>query len=242
MKGTIRKRKKKNGTIVWDVIVPLGKDPKTGKYKQKWVTVQGTEGDAEIKLAELTLQLAKGINIQPEKVTVSELMKMWLDDRRVAGLAYKTLVGYESIIQNHIKPNLGHIHLTKLHPAQLKELYNKLLSEGRRENTKTLPKSLSPTTVLHVHRVIHAALRYAVKWELVHRNVADVVTPPKQAEREMWVLPKEKVSALLDGLKGTYLYMPTYIAVGTGMRLGEILAIRWQDVDLKQDIISVKQI
>lgn len=241
MRGQIRKRVGKKGDISWQVIVPLGKDPLTGKYKKKWVTVWGTKKDAEKKLAELINQLEKGINIDPEKITFGEYLDRWIRDYGLSNLSQRTIDDYSSLIRNHIKPELGHIPLVKLHPSHLREMYNKLLKEGRKDNKKSLPKSLSPTTVLHVHRVIHEALNHAMQWELVYRNVADVVKPPRPEEKERPVLSQDEIGILLDSLKGTYFYIPTYIAIATGMRLGEVLGLRWQDVDLKKGVIMVKQ-
>lgn len=93
-----------------------------------------------------------------------------------------------------------------------------------------------------MHRVIHEALSHAVKWELVGRNVADAVDPPRKAKKEIAVLNRQQISELLAALKETYLYVPVLIAVTTGLRLGEVLGLRWQDVDFVRKTITVNQV
>jgi integrase len=241
MRGQIKKRVGKKGDVSWQIIVPLGRDPVTGKYKKKWVTVQGTKKEAEKKLNEMLSLLEKGININPEKITYSEYLDKWLADYGRSNLSLRTVNDYTSLIENHIKPRLGHIPLIKLQPVHLREMYSELLENGRKDNKKTVDRSLSTTTVLHVHRVISETLKHAVQWELVPRNVAGVVNPPRREEKEKPVMSQDKISILLDSLKDTYLYLPTYLAIATGMRLGEVLGLRWTDVDLKAGIIRISQ-
>lgn len=183
----------------------------------------------------------KGINISPKKITFGEFSDFWLKDYGRSNLSLKTLDGYRSIINNHLKPEIGNIPLAKLQPHNLREFYSILLREGRRDNKKSVDRGLSPTTVLNIHRVIHEALNHALQWELVPRNVSDVVKPPKHEEKETPFIPYEKIKELLNTLNGTCLYLPTYIAISTGMRLGEILGLHWEDVDLERRVITVRQ-
>jgi len=241
MRGHLKKRVGKTGSVSWDIVVSLGRDPVTGKYKQKWETCQGTKKEAEKRLADLISLLEKGININPERITFGEYLDKWLQDYGLSNLSIRTVNDYTSLIENHVKPELGHIPLLKLHPSHLRQMYSKLLTEGRKDNKKTVGRGLSPTTVLHVHRVISEALNHAMQWELVPRNIADVVKPPRQEEKERAVMSQDEIGILLNFLKDTYLYIPTYIAIATGMRLGEVLGLRWQDTDIKAGTITVTQ-
>ncbi|WP_194175028.1 tyrosine-type recombinase/integrase [Desulfofundulus thermobenzoicus] len=244
MRGSIRKQ----GKDSWRITVSLGKvgvDPETGKpkYGKYQETFVGKKRDAEKRLVDLIAQLQKGVKINPEKMTFGEFLDRWMQDYVMSNTSQRTIDGYESIIRNHLKPHLGDIPLQKLHPTHLRDLYSKLLKEGRKDG-KNGRKGLDPTTILHIHRVIHEALECAVKWELVHRNVADVVDPPKKSkdeEKEVQFLPREKIKDVLDVVKGTYLYIPTCIAVSTGARLGEVLALTWDDVDLKKMTVSIRR-
>ncbi|MGB9858837.1 MAG: tyrosine-type recombinase/integrase, partial [Moorellaceae bacterium] len=237
MRGSIRKQGKES----WRITVSLGKNPVTGKYEKYQETVHGKKAEAEARLAELITQLEKGINIKPEKITFGEFLERWLADYGRSNVSDRTLHDYEPLIHYHIKPELGHVPLGKLHPSHLRELYSKLLREGRKDGKKSAPKGLSPACVRKVHNVIHEALACAVKWELVYRNVAHAVDPPRVSRREVVPLTEEEINRLFDAVKDTYLYIPTCIAVVTGLRLGEVLGLRWQDVDLERGIITVRQ-
>lgn len=238
MRGSILKQK--SGS--WRITVSLGKNPKTGKYEKYQETVRGTKKEAEKRLAELIAQLEKGHTINPEKITFGEYLDKWLNDYGRGNLAHSTFYGYSNIINLHVKPELGCIPLQKLQPVHLRDFYTKQLREGRKDNKKSTGRGLSPTYVLQMHRVIHEALSHAVKWELVGRNVADAVDPPRKAKKEITVLNRQQISELLAALKETYLYVPVLIAVTTGLRLGEVLGLRWQDVDFVRKTITVNQV
>ncbi len=241
MRGQIRKRVNKRGDISWQVIVSLGKDPITGKYKKKWVTVRGTRKDAEKKLVELLQQVDTGTFVDPGKLTVAEYLQRWLKDHK-KNIAPSTYERYRIAIFQHLIPAIGSIPLQKLQPLHIQEMYTRDLEEGRRDNKKSVGKGLSPNTVLYHHRVLHKALEQAVKLQLLSRNPADYVDPPKKAKKSSFtVLSQEDVALLLEAAKGTYLYMPIFLAVHTGMRMGEILGLRWGDVDLERGEIHVRQ-
>jgi integrase len=117
----------------------------------------------------------------------------------------------------------------------------KLAREGRKDNKTTASKGLAASYVHKIHVIVHEALHDALKWELVYRNIADAVDPPKVTRTEVIPLTEKQINDLLDGLKGTYLFVPTFIALATGLRLGEVLGLLWRDVDLDTGIMTVKQ-
>jgi len=240
MRGQIKKRVGKTGQISWQIIVPLGRDFVTGKYNKKWVTVRGTKKDAERKLAELLQQINNGMYSDPGKMTVAEYLTWWLNNHK-QNLTPSTCKSYHVGIYKHIIPVIGHMPLIKLQPVHIQEMYSKDLAEGRKDNKKTVGKGLSPTTVLYHHRILHKALEQTVRLQLLSRNPADYVDPPKKEKREMTVLSEQEVKVLLDAFKDSYLYMPIFLAIYTGMRMGEILALTWQDVDANRGIIQVRQ-
>ena len=145
------------------------------------------------------------------------------------------------IAEKHIIPELGQIQLSKLQPIDLRDFEAKLSQEGRKDNKKTAGLGLAPAYVHKIHVIIHEALHDALKWELVYRNVADAVDPPKVVREEVIPLNEKQINDLLDGLKGTYLYVPTYIALATGLRLGEVLGLTWRDIDLETAILTVRE-
>ncbi|MEW6572871.1 MAG: site-specific integrase [Bacillota bacterium] len=237
MRGSIRRQSEDS----WRITISLGKNPKTDKYEKYQETFQGKKPDADKRLNDLLSLLGKGYTINPEKMTFGEFLDRWLADYGRSNLSERTLYDYTHIINYHIKPELGDLHLIKLHPSHLREFYGKLLREGRKDNKKTVGRGLAPAYVKKIHVIIHEALKHAVKWELAYRNVADAVDPPRVRREEVVPLSEAELDRLFNTVTDTYLYVPTCIAVATGMRLGEVLGLRWQDVDLKRGVITIRQ-
>jgi integrase len=125
-------------------------------------------------------------------------------------------------------PALGHHVLPKLRPLHIQEFYANALAKGRKNGNG----GLSPQTVLHFHRILHKALTQAVRWQLLARNPATAVEPPRPQREQMRALDEKETATLIKSLAGNQLYLPTVLAVAGGLRRGEILALRWQDVDL----------
>lgn len=149
------------------------------------------------------------------------------------------LYSYETIVRRHIVPALGKLPLQKLQPMHLQSLYSQKLQGGRADGK---PGGLSPRTVRYIHSVIFEALKHAVKWQIVPRNVAEAVEPPRPARQEMQVLTEDQVRKFLATVQDDRFYAAYLLAITTGMRRGEILGLRWQDVDLKQGVVSINQI
>jgi integrase len=128
---------------------------------------------------------------------------------------------YEQLIRRHTAPHIGKVRLTKLGARHLDQLYGVLVRSG-----------LSSTTVLQLHRVLHHALRDAMRWNLVARNVAELVTPPRRAHHDFVTLTPKQARRFLDAVKGDRLEALYILALTTGMRQGELFGLRWADVDL----------
>ena len=216
MRGHIRKRAKDS----WTLVLNLGRDPGTGKRKQQWVSVKGTKKDAERKLAELIHQADNGGFVKPAKETLGSFLNRWLKEYAKASLSPRSLERYEGVVRVNIIPSLGDIPLTRLKPEQLQKYYTAMLNAG-----------LSGGTVRYHHALLHVALKTAVKWYLVSRNVADAVDPPRVRRVEMRTWDEESINRFLLAAKSTPYYALFYTALFTGMRRSEILALRWQDVD-----------
>ena len=165
-------------------------------------------------------------------------LERWLRDYCAVKVSPKTAERYTQIVRLHLTPTLGHHQLTKLRPLHIQEAYTFWLQGGRRDGEAG---GLSVTTVLHHHRVLHLALRQAVRWQLLAVNPADAVQPPRKAQREMSALDEDETAKLLEAAVGSDLYAPILVAVTTGLRRGELLALRWQDVDLERGTLSVNQ-
>ena len=217
MRGHIVKRYKDSYTIVLN----LGVDPATGKRKQQWITVKGTKKEAEKRLAESLNQLDKGVFTKPGKTTLADYLKQWLKDCCWANLAPRTAEGYESIVHCHLIPSLGQIPLTQLKPEHLQHVYSEKLAVG-----------LSHRTVRYIHVTLHKALQDAARLGIIVRNPADAVEPPKVQRHEMRTMNESDIHIFLEFAKSTPYYALFYLALFTGMRRSELLALRWSDVDL----------
>jgi len=224
MRGHIEKRGKNS----YSIAVSLGKDATTGKYKYQWVSVKGTKKDAEKRLSELLHQLDNGTFIKPGKTTLGEYLEKWLSDYVWSNLAPRTAEGYDSIVRCHLIPALGNIPLTQLRPDHLQRYYYEKLSGGRYDGKG----DLSRTTVSHHHTCLHRALKMALKWGLLNRNPADAVTPPRPQRSEMHTMNEDDITRFLEAAQSTPYYVLFFLALFTGMRRSEILALRWCDVDL----------
>ena len=233
MKGHLRQRGER-----WYAVIDVGRTP-SGRRHQRWINL-GTNSKraAERALAKVLTQSAEGTLAEPNRATVTELLGQYIESRRVAGRAPATLLNY-SHLAGRIKKRIGHIRLSDLKPGHLEALYAAELADwdARFEAGK---KHLSPRTVRHEHDLLRTALKYAVRQGLVVRNPADMVTPPRAPQLEQRVLTPGQVAQLLDTLRPHRLYALIYLAVSTGMRRGELIGLRWGDVDLEARRLEVR--
>ncbi len=216
MRGHVVKR----GKDSYPIKISMGRDAVTGKYRYQWVTVRGNKTDAEKRLAELLHQLDTGTFMKPGKTTLGEFLLHWIKDYQ-PNLSPRGWERYDGIIKKHLVPSLGNIVLTQLRPEHIQGHYTAKLRHG-----------LSPKTVNYLHNVLHLALKTAVKWGLLYRNPADVVDPPRFRRRDMQTWDSDEISRFLAIAKNSLYYELYYLALFTGMRRSELLALRWQDVDL----------
>ena len=235
MAGSVRRR----GKGTWEVTIDLGRDSVGSRRRRRFINVKGTKRDAERALAEAFHQRDTGISFAPGLMTVGEYLNRWLRDYAEAKVSLRTWVRYRGIVDRHLAPNLGHLRLGELRPAHIQALYGLALRDGGRVDGKS--GGLSPRTVLHIHRVLRQALSWAVKWQLVTRNPADAVSPPRPNRPEMRTLNVEETERLLISAEGSPSYALVYLALTTGARKGELLALRWQDVDLDRGQMEIQR-
>jgi integrase len=226
MSGHIRRR----GERSWELKFDTGVDPLTGRRMTRYHSFKGTKRDAQAELVRLMDATARGTYIDPSKTTLGEFLDRWERDWAAINVTPKTLERYAELLKVHVRPHLAALPVQKLAPAHLAELYGKLLREGRRPRGEEAAAGLSPRTVGHVHRVLHKALNVAVEWGVTHRNVVSVVTPPKVSSTEIEILDEDQARRILQQLRGRSLYMIALLGLTTGMRRGELLALRWRDL------------
>lgn len=227
MRGHVRKRGDK-----WAVVLYLGVDA-SGKKKYKWFSGFKTRKEAEKELAAKIQEFNTGGYVEAAKETFGDFMKRWLEDKATQ-VRPNTLRSYEQPVRCHIIPHLGHIQVAKLRPQDLQSFYSRLLQGD---------KPLSNRSVQLIHTLIHEALKRAVKWGMVARNVADAVDPPKPTRSKGTTWTTEDAMRFLEvnePIEPRY-WIGFYLAIMTGMRKGEILALRWSDIDLENGIAQVTQ-
>lgn len=208
-----------------------------GRVVGEWVDANGkrryisgeTKTGVQRRLRELLADRDKGIAYDSENLTVGDYLDRWLRAAK-GSVRPRTWQRSEEVVRLHLKPTIGHHRLDKLNAMQVQAVYGQKLEEG-----------LSPRTVEIVHATLHKALGQAVRWLLVPRNVAEAATPPRQGRSEIAALSREQVRALLRAAKGDRLEAFWVLAVTTGMRNGELLALQWRDVDLEARTLRVRR-
>ena len=171
-----------------------------------------------------------GFLLPDEKILFGDFLDHFIVNVATPTLKSKTVESYRWLSDSHIKPNLGHIPIDKLRPDHLQSLYSKKLNEG-----------LSKRTVQHMHAVIRRSLNQALKWELILRNPAGLVTAPTPDKKAYKTLTAEEARIFLKSTVD-HRWHPIYVlAITTGMRMGEILGLYWEDIDFKRGTLSVKR-
>jgi integrase len=229
MRGNITRRGKSSWRLKFDV-------DGGGKRECRYVTIRGSRKDAEAELARLLNEAYKGTLPDASKLTVEAYLWQWLDGKH--GLSPVTVERYREIIAKGIVPTLGKIELQKLKPIEVKAWLSNMMTKGSRTGG-----ALSARTVRHLYRVLRAALEDGVKLDLLSRNVADAVSPPRLDNAEIEILNADQIAAVLDALKDSCSRLRPIVslALATGMRRGELLALRWSDVDLGQSVLKVER-
>ena len=212
----------------WTAVVDIGPDPVTGKRRRKRVTAR-TKREVEQQIARLLAEAGKGPLAVSATTTVRDYLARWLDDAGTR-LRPSSLRRYQDAIRLYVTPHIGAIPLARLTAADLNRLYAAALDAGR-----------APATIRLVHNVLHTALSDAVRWDLLARNVADAATPPRKPEPRWTVWDAAQVQAFLAAAADDDLEALWRLAVLTGMRRGELLGLRWEDVDLEHGALFVRQ-
>jgi integrase len=229
VKGHIRERSPGHWAIILDT-----RDPQTGRRKRKWHSFAGGKREAQIECSRLIAEIAGGTYIDPTRLTLSAFLDRWLDHMR-GQITPKSHERYTEIVRKNIIPLLGGLMLTKLQAAHISEAHAKALTSGRRKGTG----GLSARTVMYMHRVLRQALHQAVKWQLLVRNPADLVDPPKVERRQMAVYDADATAGLIEAARPSSMFVPVLLGVLCGLRRGEITAMRWRSVDLDTGQLSV---
>jgi integrase len=172
-----------------------------------------------------------GVSVDAKKQTVEEFLVRWLEDSQKQSVRPRTYERYEEVVRLHIVPMLGKYQLQKLSPEHVQSLYARKLEAG-----------FSETTVHHIHNVLHKALKTAMKWGLVSRNACELVDAPRKARFEGRALTVEQARRLLAVARGHRMEALFYLELATGMRRGEIMGLKWQDINFEKGLLRVQRI
>ncbi len=209
-----------------------GWDPGTASYRRVIRTVRTTSRrEAKAALARLEVEVASG-RVGPSDPTVTELLERWMEHLERLGRSDSTLYNYRRYINRELGPAIGGLRLSKLTARDLDGLYTALTRRG-----------LAPATVRQIPAVMRAALNQAVRWGMVGRNVATLASAPSQPQREQHPPSEAEVQALLDAASGLDPMFGLFVRViaATGMRRAEACGLRWSDVDLEAERLTVQR-
>lgn len=216
MRGSIRR----GGKGTWRIEVSLGYDPVTKKRVRDYETFRGTKAEAEIRLSAMLHALDTGTELKGERITVAEYLERWLDHARTR-VRPRTWVRYESLVRVHVVPLIGTKRLSKVRATDLQAVLDHMTKGGQ-----------SARSVVQCHRVVSAALRQAQRWQIIAVNPAAAVQPPKPERPALTIPTPADMAAVVAGARGTDYEAPFTVAVATGLRRGELVGLRWRDVDL----------
>lgn len=240
MRGHVHKRTRKNAagkeTVRWYVVVDVGVS-EDGRRKQKWHGGFGTRREAEAERARIVNDVNTGGYVAPDRLTLTGWVReSWLPVTRTRVKA-STFDSYRSNMEVHVLPALGNRHVQQITAPMLNALYAGLLARGNGRGP------LAPKTVRYIHTIVHKALADAVDAGILRANVAERAKPPRpnrSSQRKIECWEATELAAFLRSVEGEWLEAAWRVSAMTGMRRGEVLGLRWADVDLDQGRIAVR--
>lgn len=231
--GGYRRRGKDTWELKFSAI-----DPKSGARRARYVTFKGNETAARAKLRELVKQADDGAWVAPKKQTFGEVLDAWEAGLNVSP---KTAERYKELVDRFIQPHLGAIQVAALRPSRIEAFYTDL-RDGRGPKEGEAGSKLAPRTIGHIHRLVVQALSLAERDGAIPSNPARLAKRPKIERTEIEILSEDQVRDVLTKLQGRLpFYRLAALGLATGMRRGELCALRWKDVDLDAGRLRVEQ-
>ena len=246
MAGSIEKRGKNS----YRLTVSEGFDL-NGKPMIHRKTVHGNKKDAEVELAKFVTEVQNGLVIDGKSLKFSEFTEIWKRDYGSKELAPSTYKRYCRMLETRLLPYFGHFYINKIKPTDIMKFYDLLekdtqLVRKKGNNGSKTKKPLSGKTILEHHRLLRAMLHRAVYWQLIVSNPAERVQPPKAKKPKRRSYDDEQTKILLENLEkltveDTKYKVAIILTIFTGVRLGELMGLEWQDVDFRNGIISINR-
>lgn len=225
MKGHLMRRGERSWRLKYDLPTTTGKRRET-----RYVTLHGTKKEAQEEAARILASVTNGQHVDPSRESLGQFAERWLRDWAAQNVSNKTFTRYEQLLRKHICARVGSVPIQRLRAVDLQGIYAAMAADGMADRTR-----------LHTHRVLHRMLRHATQWGVVQRNIASMVDAPTVQTKEIEILTAAQVQTVLQTLRGRSLYPIASIALATGMRRGELLALRWQDCDLDGATLKVER-
>lgn len=246
MAGSIEKRGKNS----YRLTVAEGFDL-NGKTMIHRKTVHGTKKDAEVELAKFVTEVQNGLVVDGKSLRFSEFTEIWKRDYGSKELAPTTYKRYCRMLETRLLPYFGHFYINKIRPTDIMKFYDLLekdtqLVRKKGNNGSKTKKPLSGKTILEHHRLLRAMLHKAVYWQLIVANPAERVQAPKAKKPKRRSYDDEQTKILLENLEllsieDTKYKVAIILTIFTGVRLGELMGLEWQDVDFKNGIVSINR-
>lgn len=235
MRGSVVKRGK-----AYSVVLDLGRDPQTGKRRQKWHSGYRTKRLAESAVADLIGTVNGGTYVAKTRQTLAEFVGDWLAAIEPT-VRPATHYSYARNLRLHVAPYVGSVPMVGIDAGTLNGMYARLLAEGRKDSEGG---GLSPRSVRYVHTILHRVFKDAVKWGRLSRNPADAADPPRAVASGgpgMVTWSAQDLGRFLDGVRGDRLYGAYLLLATSAMRRGEALGLRWADLDLTDGRAAIRQ-
>ena len=222
-----------------------------GKPIKKTKTVHGTKKEAEIELAKFVADVQNGMVIEGKSLKFSEFTEIWKRDYGSKELAPSTYKRYCRMLETRLLPYFGHFYVNKIKPTDIMQFYDlvskdtQLVRKKDNDGNKTL-KPLSGKTILEHHRLLRAMLHKAVYWQVIVSNPAERVQPPKAKKPKRKYYNDDQCKILLENLEQLDEEQIKYktaiiLTVFTGVRLGELMGLEWNDIDFRNGIVSINR-
>ena len=226
--GNIREKKTKNGDVHYQITVEGGYDEVTGKRIRAYKNVSGSKREARAVMHRMINEMEQGLLTQKNNKKVGDWMEEWIANY-LPNIEETTRKGYKTKLKCYIKPALGNIYLTALRTEHIQRMVNDMNDQG-----------LSPKNIRDTFNNVNAAMKKAVKLRLVPHNPCEAVELPKLKKYRANVYTPQMIQQLLSTAKGTDMYLPIFLLAMVGLRRGELLALRWSDIDFKKNILKVR--
>ena len=247
MTGSIEKRGKNSYRLV--VFKGYDLDGKAIRH-QKTVHCKN-KSEAQTELAKFLTQVESGLVVDGSVPTFAQFVEIWTRDYALKELAPSTYYRYKRMLETRITPYFGHYKLDKIKPTDIMRFYDLLqqdtqLVRKKNNNGKKTRKPLSPKTILEHHRLLSSMLHKAVYWQLIISNPAERVQPPKASKPTRPHYDEEQTKILVDNLQkltgnDIKYRVAILLDIFTGARLGELVGLEWNDIDLKNGIININK-